>query len=87
MGGDKGEGVLSRLIICNNFSSTSVIILKPWARSERDKAEDIDYHPLLNPPPLRGREQRKEIPASRAEYFHGDNNQFSLQHPFYKNNV
>jgi len=69
MGGDKGEGVLSRLILCHNFRSTSVMFfLKPRAWSERNKAEDIDYHPLLNPPPSRGREQRKEIPASRAEY-------------------
>jgi len=57
MGGDKGEGVLSRLILYHNLRSASVIFfLKHRARSERNKTEEIDYHPLLSPPPLRGRE-------------------------------
>jgi len=57
MGGDKGEGVLSCLILYHNLRSASVIFfLKHRARSERDKTEEIDYHPLLSPPPLRGRE-------------------------------
>jgi len=88
MGGDKGEGVLSRLILYHKLRSASVIFFpKHRARSERDKTEDIDYHPLLSPPPLRGREQKRETPASRAEYFHGNSNQFPSQCPFYRNSV